>query len=154
MLFQSIINRLKTWLKVALSLEMVVCNLCLWPLVVIAVVEIEVLRNNNLVGSTCFDYKVVSTHRAAVLVEEDSLASVMTVLSHISPEQAVEMHRQVTFLWRNYFSSIRAITLTTLQIINDRVFPYVARKYEEWNDPPNTVIDITSLEVSSPNMVT
>ena len=95
---------------------------------------------------SCFDYKVVSAHRAAVLVEEDSLASVMTVLSHISPEQAVEMRRQVTFLWRNYFSSMRAITLTTLQIINDRVFPYVARKYEEWNDPPNTVIDITSLK--------
>ena len=89
-----------------------------------------------------------------MLVEEDSLASVMTVLSHISPEQAADMRHQVTFLWRNYFSSMRAITLTTLQIINDRVFPYVARKYEEWNDPPNTVIDITSLEVSSPNMIT
>ena len=37
---------------------------------------------------------------------------------------------------------MQKITLTTLQIINDRVFPYAARKYEEWNDPPNKVFGI------------
>ena len=78
-----------------------------------------------------------------MLVEEDNLASVMTVLNHISPEQAVEMRHQVAFLWRNYFSSMRSITLATLQIINDRVFPYVSRTYEDWNDPPDMVTHIT-----------
>jgi glucuronyl/N-acetylglucosaminyl transferase EXT2 len=34
---------------------------------------------------------------------------------------------------------MHAITLTTLQIINDRVFPYTARRYEEWNEPSTFV---------------
>lgn len=42
--------------------------------------------------------------------------------------------------WERYFSSIKFITLTTLQIINDRVFPYASRTYEQWNDPPNPVL--------------
>ena len=49
------------------------------------------------------------------------------------------MRRQAYFFWESYFSSMSAITLTTLQVINDRVFPYAARKYEEWNNVPNPV---------------
>jgi len=45
----------------------------------------------------------------------------------------------VQFFWRAYFSTLRAITLTTLQIINDRVFPYTALKHEDWNNPPTSV---------------
>jgi len=30
----------------------------------------------------------------------------------------------------------------TLQIINDRVYPYTALKYEDWNDPPTSVSDL------------
>jgi len=74
-----------------------------------------------------------------VIVSEDDLPSVMTLLRALSTSQIASMHRQVGFFWRSYFSSMRAITLTTLQIINDRVFPYAALKYEDWNNPTSSV---------------
>ena len=60
----------------------------------------------------------------------------MTILHQISREQIRNMRKQIAFFWNNYFSSMSGIALTTLQIINDRVFPYASRNYEEWNDPP------------------
>ncbi|KAK7828965.1 hypothetical protein U0070_002195, partial [Myodes glareolus] len=41
------------------------------------------------------------------------------------------------WFWEAYFQSIKAIALATLQIINDRIYPYAAISYEEWNDPPS-----------------
>uniref|UniRef100_A0AAQ4S139 Exostosin-2 n=1 Tax=Gasterosteus aculeatus aculeatus TaxID=481459 RepID=A0AAQ4S139_GASAC len=43
---------------------------------------------------------------------------------------------QAHWFWEAYFSSMKAIGLTTLQIINDRIYPYAARTYEQWNNPP------------------
>jgi hypothetical protein len=50
-----------------------------------------------------------------------------------------ELRQQVKFIWESYFSTPKVIALTILQIINDRVFPYAGRSYEEWNEIPNTV---------------
>ena len=80
--------------------------------------------------------------RAAVIVYEDELANLTAILEHITSQRIHDMRKQVQFYWEHYFSSMQKITLTTLQIINDRVFPYAARKYEEWNDPPNKVFGI------------
>ncbi|XP_048448880.1 exostosin-2 [Rhincodon typus] len=41
---------------------------------------------------------------------------------------------------------MKAIALATLQIINDRIYPYAAKSYEDWNDP--TVVKVVS--VSNP----
>lgn len=46
---------------------------------------------------------------------------------------------QARWFWEAYFSSMKAIGLTTLQIINDRIYPYAARTYEQWNNPPVVV---------------
>ena len=46
---------------------------------------------------------------------------------------------QARWFWDAYFSSMKAIGMTTLQIINDRIYPYAARTYEEWNNPPVVV---------------
>lgn len=48
-------------------------------------------------------------------------------------------HPQARWFWEAYFSSMKAIGLTTLQIINDRIYPYAARTYEQWNNPPVVV---------------
>lgn len=77
--------------------------------------------------------------RAAVVIREENLKDVVEVLKSYSMERIYQMRRQARFFWENYFHSIKAITETTLQIINDRVFPYVAKKYEEWNEIPNPV---------------
>ena len=87
----------------------------------------------------------VNMYRAAVLVDEDDLSSVVDLLRTYSAAHIASLRHQVQFFWRTYFSSLRAITLTTLQIINDRVFPYTALKYEHWNDPISNVSDPSQL---------
>lgn len=52
---------------------------------------------------------------------------------------------QARWFWEAYFSSMKAIGLTTLQIINDRIYPYAARTYEQWNNPPVVVSDFYSM---------
>ena len=74
-----------------------------------------------------------------MLLDEDDLSSVMDILLTMSTSHVSSLRRQSLFFWRTYFNSLRAITLTALQIINDRVFPYTALKYEDWNDPPSSV---------------
>lgn len=46
---------------------------------------------------------------------------------------------QARWFWEAYFRSMKAIALATLQIINDRIYPYAAISYEDWNDPPAVV---------------
>lgn len=46
---------------------------------------------------------------------------------------------QARWFWEAYFQSMKAIALATLKIINDRIYPYAATSYEEWNDPPTIV---------------
>lgn len=46
---------------------------------------------------------------------------------------------QARWFWEAYFSSMKAIGMTTLHIINDRIYPYAARTYEQWNNPPVVV---------------
>ncbi len=51
---------------------------------------------------------------------------------------------QARWFWEAYFSSMKAIGMTTLQIINDRIYPYAARIYEEWNNPAVVVSNFFS----------
>jgi glucuronyl/N-acetylglucosaminyl transferase EXT2 len=74
-----------------------------------------------------------------VVIREEDLKDVVEVLKSYSMERIYQMRRQARFFWENYFQSVKAITMTTLQILNDRVFPYVAKTYEEWNEIPNPV---------------
>lgn len=80
--------------------------------------------------------EVLDWKRAAVTVREDDLHLVLDILKAFSMERIYEMRQQVAFFWENYISTMKVITMTTLQILNDRVFPYAAKKYEEWNDFP------------------
>lgn len=90
---------------------------------------------------SCFNYCCfLLIHRAALVVREDNLGQVLNIVKGFSMERIYEMRRQVQFYWENYFKSIKDITLTTLQIINDRIFPYAARKYDQWNEPPSVSI--------------
>ncbi|XP_071816775.1 exostosin-2-like [Apostichopus japonicus] len=78
---------------------------------------------------------VLDWRRAAVLVREQDLLALPNILEKISPARAHEMRRQGQFFWNKYFKSMKEITLTTLQVINDRVFPYTAKDEAWWNEP-------------------
>ncbi|PSN40914.1 Exostosin-2 [Blattella germanica] len=78
---------------------------------------------------------VLDWKRAAVFISEDDLGSLMEILTSVSDDRIVELQRQGQWLYEQYLSSLKAITLTTLDILNDRVFPQNARTYQDWNLP-------------------
>ncbi|KAF3832697.1 hypothetical protein F7725_026362 [Dissostichus mawsoni] len=80
--------------------------------------------------------EVLDWKRASVVIPEEKLSEMYTILKSIPHRQVEEMQRQAHWFWQAYFSSMKSIGLTTLQIINDRIYPYAARTYEEWNNPP------------------
>uniref|UniRef100_A0A146YP70 Exostosin-2 n=1 Tax=Fundulus heteroclitus TaxID=8078 RepID=A0A146YP70_FUNHE len=80
--------------------------------------------------------EVLDWKRASVVIPEEKLSEMYTILKSIPHRQVEEMQRQAHWFWEAYFSSMKAIGLTTLQIVNDRIYPYAARTYEQWNNPP------------------
>ncbi|EDV25977.1 uncharacterized protein TRIADDRAFT_24279 [Trichoplax adhaerens] len=79
--------------------------------------------------------EVLDWKRAALVFREDQLLSLPAVLSSISTKTRHNLRKQGMFFWQSYFKSLELITLTTLQIINDRIFYNTARSYSEWNEP-------------------
>lgn len=80
---------------------------------------------------------VLDWRRAAVFVSEDNLGNLMEILTSVSDDRIVELQRQGGWLYEQYLSSMKVITLTTLDILNDRVFPQSAHTYQDWNMPPD-----------------
>ncbi|XP_047485553.1 exostosin-2-like [Penaeus chinensis] len=81
--------------------------------------------------------EVIDWKEAAVQIYEEDLPTLMqTIKTDISEKRLEEMHKQVLWLYEKYFSTMEAITLTTLKILNDRVFPAHARSLEQWNRRP------------------
>ncbi|XP_048886797.1 exostosin-2 [Brienomyrus brachyistius] len=80
--------------------------------------------------------EVLDWKRASVVIPEEKLPEMYTILKSIPHRQVEEMQRQAHWFWEAYFRSMKAIGLTTLQIINDRIYPYAAHTYEQWNNPP------------------
>ncbi|XP_069821248.1 exostosin-2 [Dendropsophus ebraccatus] len=80
--------------------------------------------------------EVLDWKRASVVIPEEKILEMYSILQNLPQRQVEEMQRQARWFWEGYFRSMRSIALTTLQIINDRIYPYAAKSYEEWNDPP------------------
>lgn len=73
------------------------------------------------------------------MISEADLNTLVDVAVNISVNRRKEMSEHGLWLYQRYFSSMAAITLTTLDIINDRVFPHYARVYDDWNVAPHKV---------------
>jgi len=71
----------------------------------------------------------------------------MEILTSVSDDRIAELQRQGSWLYEQYLSSIKAITLTTLDILNDRVFPQSARTYQDWNMPSDPVSTFSCIPV-------
>ena len=61
------------------------------------------------------------------------LPQILSVLEGIGGEEWSQKQRQGLRVWTQYFSSLGRIVLTTLFILNERVFPTQASSFEEWN---------------------
>ncbi|XP_071941883.1 exostosin-2-like [Antedon mediterranea] len=78
---------------------------------------------------------VLDWTRASISIREEELERLPDILSLTSSTQIQLMRKQALFYWENYFKSMGQIALTTLQIINDRIFPYMKKSYASWNEP-------------------
>ncbi|XP_028035588.1 exostosin-2 [Bombyx mandarina] len=74
-------------------------------------------------------------HRIAMFIPEDNIKNLLKIISSVSNERRGELFWQLRWVYDKYFASIEKITLATLEIINEKVFPLAARTYEEWNMP-------------------
>ncbi|CAH1390204.1 unnamed protein product [Nezara viridula] len=81
---------------------------------------------------------VIDWKRVSLLLSEGDLSSILKVASAIPTIKQKEMSAQGKWLYSTYFSSMESITLTALNILNDRVYPQYARVYEDWNNPPHS----------------
>ena len=109
----------------------------------------EALRTGCIPVIACDTYvlpfsEVLDWRRAAILMQEETLPDVMKILKGVSLLQIQSLRKQGKFFYETYFSSVSSIALTTLQIINDRIFPDSALSYDDWNTPAG------SLSVHSP----
>lgn len=97
--------------------------------------------------------EVIDWKRAAVLIREEQISDVYKILKTFTFQEISDMTKQVDHLWTNYFSSMKNIGLTTLKILNDRVFPNSAWSYEDWNTPNVPYSSRTKGVIHSPFIV-
>lgn len=74
--------------------------------------------------------EVLDWSQASVTCWSYDLVGVASQLRDIPESLVHEMQETVSFFYRNYFSSMASIALTTLNILNERVFPTTARGHE------------------------
>ncbi|CAH2047506.1 unnamed protein product, partial [Iphiclides podalirius] len=74
-------------------------------------------------------------HRTSLYIPEENIKNLLRIVHSVSNERRGELYWQLRWVYERYFASIEKITLTTLEIINEKVFPLAARMYEDWNMP-------------------
>eukprot|EP00118_Oscarella_pearsei_P012672 m.95309 g.95309 ORF g.95309 m.95309 type:complete len:725 (+) comp36844_c0_seq1:28-2202(+) len=80
--------------------------------------------------------EVLDWSKTSVTVLEADLPQLVSILEHIPPNVTKAMSIQAHFLWKTYMSSMEKIALTTLKILNDRVFSHKAWQSHDWNSAP------------------
>lgn len=67
---------------------------------------------------------------ASIMCLSCDLDEVVAKLQTIPKEMVVEWRKHVLFLYKNHFSSIARIAMTTMDVINERVFPISVKSYD------------------------
>eukprot|EP00794_Sanderia_malayensis_P017248 gene17248-18972_t len=81
---------------------------------------------------------VIDWKRASVIINRNQVENLREFLNSFDANQKNSLRIQALFLWRKYFSSVGQIALTTIQILNDRLSPQVAKTYTDWNGDVST----------------
>ncbi|KAA0200176.1 Exostosin-2 [Fasciolopsis buskii] len=79
--------------------------------------------------------EVLDWSRFSIRIRRSELDSMLSILSAYPVMDIRRFQRQVHFIFNRYMSTMEQIAVTTLDIVNDRVFPYYARSYSQWNNP-------------------
>ncbi|XP_058832930.1 exostosin-2 [Topomyia yanbarensis] len=91
---------------------------------------VPVIMADNLVlpFSEILDWDLVS-----VRIYENSLHSIIPTLKAISVERVNELRAHGAYFYDRYFASLEKIVLTSLDQLNDRIFPHLSQTYTHWN---------------------
>ena len=76
---------------------------------------------------------VIDWKRASVTFNVNQVKDLISILKQKDINQLALYRKQALFLWERYFSSLRKVIVTTLEILNDRISPHKAKTYEDWN---------------------
>ncbi|KAG5888524.1 hypothetical protein JTB14_009576 [Gonioctena quinquepunctata] len=82
---------------------------------------------------------IIDWRHFCVFIMESHLDGLMEVLGGISEKRIREMQRSLLFIYKSYFSDMEKIVLTTLDIVQDRVYPHLGRTYDQWNLRPQEI---------------
>ncbi|XP_040402869.1 exostosin-1 [Cygnus olor] len=80
--------------------------------------------------------EVIDWKQAAVIGDERLLLQIPSTIRSIHQDKILALRQQTQFLWEAYFSSVEKIVLTTLEIIQDRIFKHISRNSLIWNKHP------------------
>ncbi|KAF7694465.1 exostosin-1 [Silurus meridionalis] len=80
--------------------------------------------------------EVIDWSKAAIIGDERLLLQIPSITRSVNAEQILALRQQTQFLWDSYFSSVDKIVLTTLEIIQDRIYIYTSRSMLMWNSLP------------------
>ncbi|KAK7068662.1 Exostosin-2 [Halocaridina rubra] len=81
--------------------------------------------------------EVIDWHEAAIQIYEEDVPTVLQMIKkEVSEQRLSEMQKQVRWLYEKYFGTMKDITLTTLKILNDRIFPAHGKTMSQWNKRP------------------
>lgn len=81
----------------------------------------------------------VDWNKLALFIPEDNIKNLVKIVHSVSNERRGELYWQLRWAFDRYFASIEKITLTALEIINEKVFALEGRTYEDWNMPVHLV---------------
>lgn len=81
--------------------------------------------------------EVLDWKRFSVRIHEQDKGSTVEILSQVSTKRVTELRKQLMLVYNAYFKDLKAITQTTLKILNDRVFSHHSNTYRDWNVLPN-----------------
>uniref|UniRef100_A0A2P2HX98 Exostosin-2 n=1 Tax=Hirondellea gigas TaxID=1518452 RepID=A0A2P2HX98_9CRUS len=97
--------------------------------------------------------QVLDWRVASVQLYEDDLPEALHILQRdVSSDRVEELQQQVHWLFQQHFSSVAALTKTTLDVLNERVFPIQRRSLRHWNTRPadRTVENPLFLPITAP----
>ena len=83
--------------------------------------------------------EVIDWSSASFSIDERQLLQVPEILHAVTGPEVFSRRQQTQVIWENYLASVEKIVLTSLNILQDRVHPQLARQAELWNSRPGAL---------------
>lgn len=84
-------------------------------------------------------HTIIDWKRFSIFIMESHVDTLMDVVNSVSEKRIKHMQKTLLYVYRSYFASMRRIVLTTLDILQERVYPHLSRTYDEINLMPEEV---------------